>query len=167
MMNTNYFKSLTAYIYVYIHIYIYGLYTIRHGLNIASYIYLETVLVRLHHENPDVHHITFFYQICSYLRTHASFWSYQLKSKHMHASTTITLPSSSSVLVSRSLVIAPVLSVCACMVLLGVCGQKRGLEKFAKHSVGIGLEKIRNESLFPNLTGDIFFVHIRYVFVKL
>ena len=53
------------------------------------------------------------------------------------------------------------------MVFLGVCGQKRGLEKFAKHSVGIGLEKIRNESLQQNLTGDIIFVHIRYVFVKL
>ena len=53
------------------------------------------------------------------------------------------------------------------MVLLGVCGQKRGLEKIAKHSMGIGLEKIRNESLQQNLTGDIIFVHIRYVFVKL
>ena len=55
------------------------------------------------------------------------------------------------------------------MVFLGVCGQNRGLEKFAKHSVhvGIGLEKIRNESLQQNLTGDIIFVHVRYVFVKL
>ena len=53
------------------------------------------------------------------------------------------------------------------MVLLGVCGQKRGLKKFAKHSVGKGLEKIRNESLQQNLTCDIIFVHIRYAFVKL
>ena len=53
------------------------------------------------------------------------------------------------------------------MVFLGVSGQKRGLEKFAKHSVGIGLEKIRNESLQQNLTGDIIFVHVPYVFVKL
>ena len=52
------------------------------------------------------------------------------------------------------------------MVFLGVCGQKRGLEKL-KHSVGIGLEKIRNESLQQNLTGDIIFVHVPYVFVKL
>ena len=56
------------------------------------------------------------------------------------------------------------------MVFLGVCGQKRDLEKFAKHSVGIGLEKIINESLqhVQNLCipGEIFFVHICYINVN-
>ena len=53
------------------------------------------------------------------------------------------------------------------MLFLGVCGLNHGLENIAKHSVEIGLEKIRNESLQQNLTGDIIFVHVRYIFVKL
>ena len=44
----------------------------------------------------------------------------------------------------------------------------KNLQNVYVHSVGVGLEKIRNDlSLQQNLAaGDIIFVHIRYVFVK-